>query len=71
MSESNFASEFNLLSIYKIMRWPVLRCSSPWMQDMGTLDIKSLFLFEFLMHSKARSIACASAMKMELGSGMR
>ena len=51
--------------ISSIMGWSILRCSSACRHDMESVKIKNLFLLECLMHSRASSMARASAMKME------
>ena len=44
----------------------VARLLSAWRHDIELLNIRNFLLLECVMHSKARSVARASAMKMEL-----
>ena len=44
----------------------ILRWSSACRHDMESVKIKNLFLLECSMHSRASSMARASAVKMEL-----
>ena len=48
------------------MGWSNLRWSSACRHDMESVKIKNLFLLECSMHSRASSMARASAVKMEL-----
>ena len=66
MLKSDAVSEFSLTRICEIMERSVLRWLSAWRHDMESVKIINLFLLECSMDSRARSMARASAMKMEL-----
>ena len=61
----------SLAIICAIMGWSVLRWSSAWRHAMESGNIKNLFLLECSMHSRASSMARASAVKVELWSWMQ
>ena len=50
-------------TISSITGWSILRWSSACRQDMESVKIKNLFLLECSMHSRASSMARASAVK--------
>ena len=66
MSKSDAVRDFSLERSCAIMGWSVLRWSSACRHDMELVKIKNLFLLECSMHSRASSMARASAVKMEL-----
>ena len=65
MSKPDALSDISLEMISSIMGWSILR-SSACRHDMESVKIKNLFLLECSMHSRASSMARASAVKMEL-----
>ena len=71
MSKPNALIDVYLEMISSIMGWLILRWSSACRHDIESVKIKNLFLLECSMHSRASSMARASAVKMELWSWMR
>ena len=65
MSKPDALSDISLEMISSIMGWSILRWSSACRHDMESVKIKNLFLLECSMHSRASSMARASAVKME------
>ena len=68
MSKPDALSDVSLEMISSIMGWSILRWSSACRHDMESVKIQNLFILECSMHSKASSMARASAVKMELSS---
>ena len=66
MSKPDAVSEFSLDRICATMGWSVLRWSSACRHHMESVKIKNLFLLECSIHSRASSMARASAVKMDL-----
>ena len=66
MSKPDALSDISLERISSIMGWSIFRWLSACRHDMEPVKIKNLFLLERSMHSRASSMARASAVKMEL-----
>ena len=66
MSKPDALSDVSLEMISSIMGWSILRWSSACRHDMESVKIKNIFLLERSMHSRAKSTARASVVKMEL-----
>ena len=66
MSKRDALSDVSLEMISSIMGWLIVGLAGMTCHDMETVKIKNLFLLGCSMHSRASSMARASAVKIEL-----